>query len=336
MKTLAVIGGGPAGTSAAITARQFGASVVIIEATEFPRFRPGESLHPGIETLLEALGADSSLRNAPHLRYQGIWVSWGDIERRFVSFGSDHRGAWSGYQISRAHLDAALLSAAEAAGAEVWRSCKAQALLMRPDGFVAGVITDRGELEAETVIDASGPAGWLARELGVPVAAFSPRLVAHYGYAEGVCSSTELPAIRADQHGWTWLAQIEPYRYHWTRVTQPEYRPARSWLPEEYRYLNVCRTGGADVTWRKAGRLAGAGWFLCGEAGGVLDPSSSHGVLRSLLSGRMAAHLAVAVSRGALNSHEARTSYQRWFDESFDGDVKKMTASYREAGLFGC
>ena len=229
MKTLAVIGGGPTGTSAAITARQLGASVVIIEATEFPRFRPGESLHPGIEPLLEALGVEGVLRNAPHLRYQGIWVSWGQTDRRFVSFGSDDRGTWLGYQISRAHLDAALLSGAEAAGAEVWRSCRAQALLMRPDGSVAGVITDRGEIEAETVIDASGPAAWLARQLGVPVSPCSPRLIAHYGYAEGVCSSTELPAIRADHHGWTWLAQVAAHRYHWTRVTQPECRPARSW-----------------------------------------------------------------------------------------------------------
>jgi 2-polyprenyl-6-methoxyphenol hydroxylase-like FAD-dependent oxidoreductase len=256
MKRLVVIGGGPAGTAAAITARQLGTAVLLIEAAAFPRFRPGESLHPGIEPALAALDAERCLRNAPYLRYPGTWVSWGGTQGQFATFGADHRGTWLGYQVPRAQLDVALLSLAERAGADVWRECKAHAAL-RHGNSIVGVMTDQGSVEADAIIDASGTTAWLARQLGVPLMACSTRLVAQYGYAEGACPSTKLPRILADEHGWTWLAQVAEYRYHWTRVTQPESRAPRSWRPDIYKELNVSRTGGADVTWRKARQVAG-------------------------------------------------------------------------------
>ena len=43
-------------------------------------------------------------------------------------------------------------------------------------------------------------------------------------------------------------------------------------------------------TWRMAERMAGAGWFIVGDAAATLDPTSSHGVLKALLSGMTAGH----------------------------------------------
>src|SRR4051812_35168753 len=48
---LAVVGGGPAGCAAAIWAAKCGLQTVLMEAREFPRKRPGETLHPGVEAL---------------------------------------------------------------------------------------------------------------------------------------------------------------------------------------------------------------------------------------------------------------------------------------------
>jgi FAD-dependent oxidoreductase family protein len=48
-----VIGGGPAGAAAAITAKRAGVGVVILEESPFPCVRPGETLHPGVEPLLD-------------------------------------------------------------------------------------------------------------------------------------------------------------------------------------------------------------------------------------------------------------------------------------------
>jgi flavin-dependent dehydrogenase len=51
------------------------------------------------------------------------------------------------------------------------------------------------------------------------------------------------------------------------------------------------RRRGADVTWRIISPAAGPGFFLVGDAVAVLDPASSHGVLKALMTGMMAAHL---------------------------------------------
>jgi flavin-dependent dehydrogenase len=89
------------------------------------------------------------------------------------------------------------------------------------------------------------------------------------------------------------------------------------------------------VTWRLASRTAGQGWFLCGDAASVLDPSSSHGVLRALMSGMLAAHYATGVLKGAAEAGEVAAVYDRWMRQWFSHDATRMAGTYREAGLFG-
>lgn len=52
-------------------------------------------------------------------------------------------------------------------------------------------------------------------------------------------------------------------------------------------------TKSADATWRMVQEAAGPGYFIVGDAAAVLDPASSHGVLKAMMSGIMAAHLIV-------------------------------------------
>jgi flavin-dependent dehydrogenase len=83
---------------------------------------------------------------------------------------------------------------------------------------------------------------------------------------------------------------------------------------------------GADVTWRLAQRTAGPGWLLVDDAAAQLDPSSSHGVLRALMSGMRAAWQVSADDCGG---------YHAWLAEGFEHDALRMRAAYREAQLFG-
>src|SRR5437773_1001565 len=97
---LLVIGGGPAGTAAAIAARQAGLDVTILDESRFPRFRPGETLHPGLEPLLASLRAQNALLDGDYLRHDGTWVRWGARDE-FVPFGQDETGSWRGFQAPR-------------------------------------------------------------------------------------------------------------------------------------------------------------------------------------------------------------------------------------------
>jgi len=76
-RDLIVVGGGPGGIAAAITVKQAdsGLQVLLIERSPFPRHRPGETLHPGIEPLLVQLGVWDQVLAANFLRHAGHWVA---------------------------------------------------------------------------------------------------------------------------------------------------------------------------------------------------------------------------------------------------------------------
>jgi flavin-dependent dehydrogenase len=331
--SLLVLGGGPAGSAAALTALARGIPVTILGGARFPRYRPGESLHPGIEPLLDRLGALPSILEANYLRHEGRWVDWAGTTG-FVGFGEDARGPWRGFQAPRADFDARLLSIAVQNGATVF--CRRPARSVRVEGHrVVGVETLEGPLHARLTIDCTGDARWLSRQLGLRVRHRSPRLLARFGYATGrVAGRDHLPLIRAERRGWTWIAEVEPGRFHWARVTAPSDRPARHWVPAELRDATHETSRGADVSWRIASRTAGPGWFLAGDAAAALDPCASHGVLRAIMTGMMVGHLVSRVLRGHATERACARAYHQWLGTWFESDALRLGEIYREAGLF--
>ena len=331
-----VIGGGPAGCAAAILCAQQGLRVTLLEAKAFPRHRPGETLHPGVEPVLRQLGAFDAVLAAGFPRHTGNWITWA-APTRFEAFGGDADGPWRGFQAWRETLDALLLERARAAGVTIRQPCTALALRCA-ESRVTGVDTSDGPIAAAFVVDAGGSAHWLARQLGLTIRPYSPRLIARYGYATGNCAARdEAPAIAADEAGWTWTARIRVGVYQWTRVAFHEEKLPRDWMPAELRGLApLGPMRAADVTWRKVEAPAGAGYFVVGDAAATLDPAASHGVLKGLMSGMMAAYLITRVCGQPDAATTAVAAYDAWLTGWFETDVAKLhelyavTASGRE------
>lgn len=327
---VAIVGGGPAGAAAAISCAMRGLQVALFEREAAGWERPGETLHPGIEPLLEQLGVGSALTRVTGARHPGIWIEWNG-PRRFQAFGADNHGPWHGFQVNRAEFDALLLARAQALGVAVHQKIAVRSPLI-DDGAVCGVRTNAGPVLARMVIDTSGRSRWLARALGIESRQHSPRLVARYGYAQGRCPERdEAPLLIGSANGWTWTAKVRPNTYQWTHVALDGKRPARGWMPEEFQGLApLGRARGADVTWRLAMQSAGPGWFMAGDAAALLDPSSSNGVLKALMSGMTAAHLAAAVIRQKAPPVETAHVYQDWLGGWFAADAAKLGGFYRE------
>jgi flavin-dependent dehydrogenase len=325
---VAVVGGGPAGCAAAIWCALVGLKVALLEAESFPRHRPGESLHPGVLTILRQLGVDREVEQADFLRYPGQTVAWGS-EPQFQAFGGDADGAWMGLQAIRERFDAILLSRTEALGAMVLQPCSAQSPLMR-GGRVVGIDSSGGPVQSRFVIDATGGRHWLGRRIGAGVYYASRRLIAYYGYAKAAPPTLEaFPYLEADPTGWTWVARVSEDSYAWTRL--PFSRARTRLLAPPPRLGDCVPTGptrGADVTWRLLPQSAGPGYFLAGDAAAVLDPLSSHGVLRALMSGIQAAHLVDLVLRKGVNESRAIRSYQEWCLQLFEREVWNMHELY--------
>jgi flavin-dependent dehydrogenase len=262
------------------------------------------------------------------LRHEGVWVSWGD-ELRFVTYGADSAGPWRGFQAWRADFDAMLLERAGELGVEVRQPCRALRPKLSKDR-VSGLETSEGDIRARFVVDAAGSRHWLARRLGLVICRRSPRLIARFGYVEGAYPARdEAPAIVADEEGWTWTARVRTGLYHWTRLRHDGERPDPAFVPDELCNLSPRgRSRGADVSWRTVEDLAGAGYFLVGDAAAVLDPASSHGVLKAIMSGMMAAHMITRVIRHGENEVLAAQGYSDWIYRWFVRDVAQLRDLY--------
>jgi len=345
-----VVGGGPGGSSAAIACAGAGLRVAILERERFPRDLPGETLHPGVEPLLRRLGVLEKVLAAAFIRHEGHWVRWGYEEdapssARWMPFGGDPeaRPPWRGFQAWRADFDALLLQRARDAGATEYQACRAADLLRGKSGRVAGVVaspkrkgtqgTTGTKLHARFVVDAAGGRHWLARRHALTIERHSPRLIARYGYVDGACPGRDqAPSLVADPDGWSWTARVRPRRYAWTRLSLRESKGKRHLLPPEELRGNGLRpwgkVRGADVSWRVVVPAAGSGYFLVGDAAAVLDPASSHGVLKAIMSGMMAAHLVTRVAHHDASESLAAQMYSDWIRRWFDHDVAGLSALY--------
>lgn len=324
-----IVGGGPAGSAAAIGCARAGLSTLLLEGERFPRHRPGETLHPGVEPLFEDLGVAARVRDHAFLRHPGHWVQWAG-RHTFQAFGADDGGPWHGFQAPRSELDTILLERCRELGVHVIQPCRVEAVRI-DDGRVAGAESSAGRMRARFTVDATGARHWLARQLRLEWDVRSPRLVARYGYATGDCPARdEAPAVAADVQGWTWTARVRPHLYAWTRLSICDAGLDPGWRPEDLRPLRAAGpTRGADVTWRCLHEAAGSGFFVAGDAACVLDPASSHGVLRALMSGMLAARRIVDVLRGGVSEAIAAASYRRWVRERFQHDVTALDGMYR-------
>lgn len=333
---VAIIGGGPAGSAVAIACALRGLRVRVFERDAAGAARPGETLHPGVEPLLAQLGInDRQLETVTGARHEGVWIEWNGV-RRFDAFGGDAQGPWRGFQVDRPAFDAMLLTRATELGATVSYSCAVHDLQVQ-EGVVRGVTTADGCVTARIVVDASGRAEWLGRQLQIDRPAFSPRITARYGYVSGHYSERDAsPDIVGDAAGWLWTAMVRPGIYQWTRISLDGSRIPADWIPEALRRLTSLGVSrGADVTWRIARESARPGWFMVGDAAAVLDPSSSHGVLKALLSGMTAAHLIGAVLVDGVCPVEAAQAYHEWLADWFMNDAEQLARFYAELGMGG-
>jgi flavin-dependent dehydrogenase len=332
VKPVIIIGAGPAGTAAALSLLNARVPVIILERAPFPRYRPGETLHPGIEPLLNTLGVSDILHEANQLRQDGIWSAWGE-SLRFVPYGGDAGGPWRGFQVTRGEFDRRMLERSCHRGASLV-ALQIISVLRDSSEAVTGLITSVGVIHSDYVIDCTGGVHTLARRIGIPIVRHSPKLIARFGYVRGHFNGPA-PLIRCDTTGWTWIAEVEPDRFQWTRVTGTSHIPEPQWLPDCLKDLDAEPSRGADVTWRVAQTVAGPGWFLAGDAAAVLDPSSSHGMLHAVMMGMTAAHLIVRRLLHGASMEACVTAYQEWLFAWFRHDAREMRRTYGMANLFG-
>src|SRR5688572_10312307 len=99
-----VVGGGPAGSTAATLLARQGHAVTLIERSRFPRYHIGESLLPSILQILDLLGAREKMEQLDFQRKQGAHLEWGE-ECWGLNFGELGENRTYAFQVERADFD---------------------------------------------------------------------------------------------------------------------------------------------------------------------------------------------------------------------------------------
>lgn len=322
-----IVGGGPAGTAAAITCARNGLEVIVMEAVSFPRDHPGETVHPGIEVLWEQLGVLNSIKCAAFPRHDGHYLDCGRAIT-FVPYGADQRGTWLGFHAWRAELDQILMNGAKQCGVEWWQNCRAREPIIIKGHRITGAHSDRGTIHSRFLLDASGSSRWLARQIGLAISRHSEKLIVKYGYSSGTPTGSNRPIFMMRPSGWAWIAEIRPGFFAWAKLTPVVLgRDDIFFLPNQNTPLGPER--GADGSWKIVCESAGPGYFVLGDSAVTLDPACSHGVLRATASGIMAAHHVVGIVRGKITEAQGAMYYREWMNQWFQRDGKLLSRQYK-------
>jgi flavin-dependent dehydrogenase len=328
-----IVGGGPAGAAAAITARSMGLRTTLItrqQTTATVPVSPLESIHPGVKSLLDKLGAGGAIAAAQQSTYSGIY-SGGQL----APLSPDPSDPWFGSHISRQDFDAHLLRQAMESGVEIWSGERVTGARREEQGYWIDLASGKS-IAARFLIDASGRRRVIGNALKFRQQYYSRPLTTWSGVAVNIPAAL-LAGITTsfipEPHGWTWLAPAPPGRCSWTRLS---YTSAVNLLPppllQDYEQQGPVLT--ANVRWRATRPAALNNVFFIGDAAGVLDPGAGQGILNALLSGIAVMHFIQADVRGE-GGDEASIcrAYDDWFIYQFEEKVNRLGEYYKNLGL---
>ena len=311
------MGGGPAGTAAAVFLRQLGHEVVLVDEARFPRDKVcGEGVSPEAWRLLGRMGAEAAVRALRPRPVRGMKLTAPDG----TAFRGEYTGAREpGFAVRRWCLDRALLDCARAAGVEVHEGARARDIVSH-DGTVRGVVVESDgaieRLEARLVVAADGRRSVIARKLGLLREHRTLRKFAVRGYWKGVEGLTDHGEMHVTRGGYCGIAPLGDEEANITFVLdQAEMRAAGGGLADFYlrtleRWPRVReRLGRASLTSPpraigplalEARRVSAPGAVLVGDAAGFYDPFTGEGVTLALRGAEIAAEVAHrALAKGA-------------------------------------
>ena len=311
MHDVIVIGGGPAGSTAATLLARKGFSVLLLERDRFPRFQIGESLLPYNNDLFARLGVTDKLETGDFFPKYGAQFVTGDgkIEYTFRFDRTLPPQYHSSFQVKRAEFDEMLLRNASSTGVDVREQTAVKSVDLS-DPSRAVVDTSTGERhEARFVLDASGHGAVLGNRIGEKSDVESLKKVAIFAHYRGVPRpegrSAGNTVIVVLQNAWFWMIPVDKELMSVGLVVDKDHvrncglEPselldqtirATPWVAERMRNAERVTDVYArrDFSYRMK-RIVGENYALIGDAAGFLDPIFSTGVFIAMKSADIAA-----------------------------------------------
>ncbi len=352
MYDVAIIGGGPAGSTAAALLARAGRRVIVFDRDKFPRFHIGESLLPFSMKAFSRLELHEKFLRAGFLKKFGGEIFGACSERGTKFYFKDGFRSQTdhAYQVTRADFDKVLLDHAAECGAEVHEETSVDRVDFSKDDVELAVRRNSSSrsIRARYVIDASGRTSVLGKHFKIKKTYDHLQklsIFAHYDgvwRAEGIDGTLTLLVRGIDR--WFWVIPLTNARTSIGVVLDKEVFRQSKLRAEDFleqalteqpiiaqRMTHARRASEvyveADFSYRSA-RLRGDRWLLAGDAAGFIDPIFSSGVFLAVFSGERCADVLDDILDHPRKARRLFASYERAVNRAMDIYLRFVNAWY--------
>lgn len=356
---VAIVGGGPGGSTLATLLKKYNPSldVVILEKAKFPREHVGESHLPPIGAVLDEMGVWDKIEAANFPIKIGATYRWGNTRDLWdfeflppANFKDEDRPAkyegqrqLTAFQVDRMIYDDILLRHAEGMGTEVHEETLVREVEHEGDRITGLVLDDGSRVEAKYYIDAAGNIGLFHRAMGV--SALIPETlknIAIWGYWDNADWAVEIGVggtrvqVLTIDYGWVWFIPLGPTRTSIGFICPADYFKTCGKTAEELYHQaladeprvrelieNATIDGEVQATkdWSYcADKLCGENWFLIGDSCGFADPILAGGMTLAHTGARIVAYALLAILGGEQDAD--------WLKEHYDTTQRKRISQY--------
>lgn len=316
-----VIGGGPAGSTAAALLAKARRDVVLLEKDAHPRFHIGESLLPRNLAIFDRLCMRDAIHAMGVLKPGAEFVS--DETGSSVTFnfatGIDQEFTYS-YQVRRAEFDSALFENARRCGARaIERTCVVDVVPAQGDGGRAQVTARREDgttcsFAPRFVLDGSGRDTFMANRLRTKAADKNNNTAAVFAHFRRVeCRAGDMAgciSVHLVEDGWFWIIPLPEEIVSVGFVGNQAAFKARRGSPHDLLFQRIRQSATVSARMRDAELASdvmtagnysyraraswGEGYMMIGDAFAFIDPVFSSGVMLAMTAGELGANVADA------------------------------------------
>src|SRR6266481_5946867 len=291
---VAIVGGGPAGSSCAAFCARAGLRTLVLEREKFPREKVcGDCLNPSCWAVLEHLGVTQRVRDLPHSKLDSVEFIAIDGHNVVVDLPTGHNCELS---VKRSLFDDLLLTRARDVGADVREGTTVTALAHEENWKIE---TAAGEsFHARTLIGADGRNSTVARLRNLLPRPARERvaLQAHIPLPRNFGSRIVLQFLR---EGYSGQAPVNETELNLCLVGRPPtISSLRRWAQRHFEIP-------VDQPWRTITPLTRApvpcaheNLLFVGDAARVVEPLTGEGIYYALRSGELAASAVAKIVRG--------------------------------------
>lgn len=354
---VAIIGGGPAGSTAATLLAKAGRRVIVFEREKFPRFHIGESLLPFSMQAFDRLGVREKLDRSFLPKYGGeIMSACGTRGVKFYFKDGFRSKSDRAYQVTRSEFDKLLLDHSRENGAEVHEETEVTKLDFLDDRVKIDIEASGAQstIAARYLLDCSGRQTLLGGLFDLKhtydhLQKFS--IFAHYDNVDRLPGkdATLIRMVRGLDR-WFWMIPLTETRTSIGVVMDTSTFRAAELAPERAleefiaeqplmveRMQNAVRVSqvysAGDYSYRNK-RLTGERWLMVGDAAGFIDPVFSSGVFLAIMSAEKAADTLEGVLRDESQRRRLFKKYSRTVNRVMDVYLTFVNAWYQRSREF--